>query len=134
MVFVEDYNEVLERVEQKMKTLQVGSDEYTQACECYTRLIELKMKQEKQDVDISNQELKMKEDREFRENQQKKEFMEICFKYGTTIFGTVASMGFGYKLIKMFLYFEEEGTLRTFVGRTGSSKIIQSALSWLFKK
>lgn len=134
MVFEQDYNEVLERVEQKMKTTQVGSEEYSRACECYTKLIELGMKREKQDVDIANQEAKMKEDREFKENQQKKEFYEICFKYGTTIFGTVLSAGFGYKLVKMFLYFEEEGTLRSFTSRTGASKILQSALSWLFKK
>ncbi len=134
MLFVENHEEVLAQIEKDLKRTQIGSEEYERMCRCYTELQELEMKREKLEADIQNQDQKNKEDREFKEQQLKKDYIDIILKYGTNIVTTIMSAGFGYGLIKFVLHFEEEGSVRSFGGRTGVTKVIQSALLWMFKK
>ena len=128
MIRYEEFQTMEDSLKEQLERYDVGSEEFSRAMDSFVKLEKMRIEQQKADSEQDFKEIQIEYERGRIYAQVKQSRWDIIAKHTINAAEYLIGLGFSWRLVKFILHFEEEGSVRSFVGRQTLQKIISKFL------
>lgn len=130
MIRYEEFQIMEDSLKEQLERYDVGSEEYSRAMDSFVKLEKMRIEQQKADSEEEFKDIQMKYEEERIKIQKNRDKADLICKHSINVVEYLIGLGFSWKMIKFILRFEEEGSVRSFGGRQGLTKILGNFLKF----
>lgn len=128
MIIYEEFQNMENDIRNELEKYDVGSEAHNRAIDSFVKLEKMRIDQQRADNEQELKEFQMKMEEERLKAQKKRDKLDLMSKYLINITEYLIGLGFSWGMIKAILEFEKEGSVRSFGGRQGVTKLLNNFL------